>query len=432
MNLRNHVCWLLLLLLASTGLPGCGANPSAVNGTSSGLKAGQESQPRSENVAFEEAFHEWRSLVGQLHQLDIDYKTATESNRSKLEKRYEQLVREGTRLQQNAVDAAVFAYVKYPEENEELANFLVAIAHLLVQTEEYEEAVRLTQTLTKAGINGQGIANAGGLAAFFVGEFEIAEELFQAADKNRELNKEGRTNLARIDYYKEAWAREKKLRTAERMAGDLPRVLLRTTQGEIELELFENEAPNTVANFIFLVDRKFYDGLEFYDVVAGYMAQAGCPNGDGTGGPGYTIPCECYQPNHRLHFRGSLSMAHEGPNTGGSQFRLLFVPTQGLDGKHTVFGRIARGIEVLAKLQRRRPLDPTTREVNPFRAAELPKADKILEAKVIRKRNHDYVPLVIPLPNVQQPAAPTEPAGTPEDQTASEGQTEDSATSEAK
>ena len=144
--------------------------------------------------------------------------------------------------------------------------------------------------------------------------------------------------------------------------------------------LFENEAPNTVLNFITLVDKGFYNGLKFHRVLPGFMAQGGDPKGDGSGGPGYTIPCECYQPNHRLHFRGSLSMAHTTErDTGGSQFFLTFVPTKHLDGKHTVFGRVISGFDVLAKLKRRNPDDQT---VGP--------ADTIIEAKVTRKRPHPY------------------------------------------
>ena len=180
-----------------------------------------------------------------------------------------------------------------------------------------------------------------------------------------------------IDDTKAGWAKEKKIREAEAKADDLPRVLLKTSAGDMEIELFENEAPNTVLNFITLVDKGFYNGLKFHRVLPGFMAQGGDPKGDGTGGPGYTIPCECYRPDHRLHFRGTLSMAHAGRDTGGSQFFLTFVPTKHLDGKHTVFGRVISGFDVLAKLKRRNPEDQTVGA-----------ADTIIEAKVTRKRQH--------------------------------------------
>ncbi len=94
-----------------------------------------------------------------------------------------------------------------------------------------------------------------------------------------------------------------------------------------------------MGNFISLVDSGFYDGLTFHRVLKGFMAQGGCPKGDGTGDPGYSIYCEVNQENARKHFRGSLSMANAGKDTGGSQFFLTFLPTPNLNGKHTVFRR---------------------------------------------------------------------------------------------
>jgi cyclophilin family peptidyl-prolyl cis-trans isomerase len=103
------------------------------------------------------------------------------------------------------------------------------------------------------------------------------------------------------------------------------------------------------------------------------MAQGGDPTGTGTGGPGYSIPCECYEPNARAHFRGSLSMAHAGRNTGGSQFFITFVPTFFLNGRHTVFGRVVEGMDVLSDINR---IDPEKEsDVAP---------DKIIEAKILR------------------------------------------------
>ena len=116
-----------------------------------------------------------------------------------------------------------------------------------------------------------------------------------------------------------------------------------TEAGLIELALFEEDAPNTVANFVKLVNDGFYDGLTFHRVIDGFMAQGGCPNSregskgmPGTGGPGYTIDCEI---NARKHVSGSLSMAHAGKNTGGSQFFIVHQPQPHLDGVHTVFGQ---------------------------------------------------------------------------------------------
>ena len=112
-----------------------------------------------------------------------------------------------------------------------------------------------------------------------------------------------------------------------------------TSKGDIWLKLFPDEAPNTVANFAHLANTGFYNDLIFHRVIPGFMAQGGCPTGTGTGGPDWAIACETAT-NTSLHRRGTLSMAHAGPNTGGSQFFITFVPTPHLDGVHTVFGAI--------------------------------------------------------------------------------------------
>lgn len=111
---------------------------------------------------------------------------------------------------------------------------------------------------------------------------------------------------------------------------------------EVVIDLFENDAPNTVANFEKLAKEGFYNGLSFHRVIPGFVAQGGCPQGTGTGGPGYNIDCEI---NPNKHERGSLAMAHAGRNTGGSQFYICYQPQPHLDGQHTVFGKVVSGME---------------------------------------------------------------------------------------
>ncbi|MBJ7363478.1 MAG: Peptidyl-prolyl cis-trans isomerase [Cyanobacteriota bacterium] len=122
----------------------------------------------------------------------------------------------------------------------------------------------------------------------------------------------------------------------------MTKALMETDAGQLEIELFDTDAPQTVANFVKLVNDGYYDGLAFHRVIDGFMAQGGCPNSRegakgvaGTGGPGYTINCEI---NSNKHQAGSLSMAHAGKNTGGSQFFLCHGAQPHLDGVHTVFG----------------------------------------------------------------------------------------------
>ncbi|MCC6223787.1 MAG: peptidylprolyl isomerase [Thermoleophilia bacterium] len=139
---------------------------------------------------------------------------------------------------------------------------------------------------------------------------------------------------------------------------------LHTSMGAIELELFDEDAPKTVANFLELAGKGYYNGLVFHRVIPDFMIQGGCPRGDGTGGPGYEFEDE--QSRHPVA-RGALAMANRGPNTNGSQF---FVVTADacpwLDGKHTVFGRVTAGLDVVDAISgvprdgRDRPLEPVT------------------------------------------------------------------------
>ena len=127
-------------------------------------------------------------------------------------------------------------------------------------------------------------------------------------------------------------------------------VLMETDRGNIVLDLFPDEAPGTVANFAKLAESGFYDGLTFHRVIPNFVIQGGCPKGDGTGGPGYTIRCETEGNPHR-HQRGSLSMAHAGKDTGGSQFFICHSPQPHLDGVHTVFGQVREGLAVVDSIR---------------------------------------------------------------------------------
>lgn len=124
------------------------------------------------------------------------------------------------------------------------------------------------------------------------------------------------------------------------------KITMSTSKGDIKITLFPDEAPVTVTSFLHLITRGFYDGLSFHRVIANFMIQGGCPTGTGTGGPGYQFECEC-KPNRRHDKAGILSMANAGPNTNGSQFFITHGPTPHLDGKHTVFGEVTEGQEVV-------------------------------------------------------------------------------------
>lgn len=138
-------------------------------------------------------------------------------------------------------------------------------------------------------------------------------------------------------------------------AGDLPylcstmkKAIIHTEKGDMKVEFYENDAPNTVKNFCDLAQKGFYDGLTFHRVIPDFVIQGGCPNGSGTGGPGYKIKCELTGEN-QYHDRGVLSMAHAGRDTGGSQFFICHSRknTAHLDRNHTCFGKVVEGLDVI-------------------------------------------------------------------------------------
>jgi cyclophilin family peptidyl-prolyl cis-trans isomerase len=275
------------------------------------------------------------------------------------------------------------AYAEAPGKDPYLTQFLLRMASDYVAQDRYEPAWEICETLMRFDVPHDSLYDIAGAAAYATHRFDLAQEYLKRAESLGVLQR-GKDYLADMETVGQLWDEEQKLRAQEAEADDLPRVRLSTNKGDIVLELFENEAPETVGNFISLVQRGFYDGLVFHRVLPGFVAQAGCPLGDGTGGPGYFIYCESPRKDHRNHFRGSLSMAKGAQrDTGGSQFFLAFRPIAHLNGVHTVFGRVIEGMEVLAELQRRDPDHPEQTAVTP---------DRILSATVLRKRDHVYEP----------------------------------------
>ena len=133
---------------------------------------------------------------------------------------------------------------------------------------------------------------------------------------------------------------------------NMSKVKISTDKGDMIAELYDNETPIAANNFLKLIGQKFYDGLKFHRVIPNFMIQGGCPNGTGTGGPGYQIQCEVNAPK-QFHDRGVLSMAHAGRNTGGSQFFICH-NRQGvahLDGNHTCFGKVIEGLDVIDEIR---------------------------------------------------------------------------------
>ncbi len=330
---------------------------------------------------FQKVFDDWKTILKDLRALKLRYQSADEAGKKTIEEQWTALVTKGNVTLGTLQEAGLKAFAEAPNEDPQLTRFLVKLASDASDRDEYEAARQISDVLIKNNCDDKQIYGPASLASYALHDFDKAAEYLKPATEAGAapaVYSQWNVNLAQ---YKTWWEEEQKIREAEAAKDDLPRVKITTTKGEIVVELFENEAPDTVGNFISLVEKGFYNDTVFHRVLKNFMAQGGDPEGTGSGGPGYNIYCECEKAEARRHFRGSLSMAHAGKNTGGSQFFLTFLPTAHLNGKHTCFGRVIEGMDVLARLQRIEP-----------GAENSPAPDKIVKAEVIRKRDHAYGP----------------------------------------
>lgn len=345
-----------------------------------------DSEPAVASAAvkdYETKLNEWKAVLKDLRALKIRYQTAPESETAEIQQKWNELVAKGEMLLPEVRQAATAAYAAAPNVDLTLARLLAKFLADDIDRDDFESAAQLAQVLIDNQCELSEIHQSAGTAFFATNQFEKAAEQFAKAKQTGSLTHDlAKKFEGSLTEYKALWAKEQEIRKQEAEKNDLPRVKLTTSKGDIVIELFENEAPETVGNFVNLVEKGFYNGLSFHRVLTNFMAQGGCPIGNGSGDPGYKIYCECYKDNARQHFRGTLSMAHAGRDTGGSQFFLTFVPTSHLNGRHTVFGRVIEGFDVLSRLQRIDPQSPSAK----------PNPDKIVKAEVIRKRDHKYEP----------------------------------------
>jgi peptidylprolyl isomerase len=231
-------------------------------------------------------------------------------------------------------------------------------------------------------------------SAFVDGEFDEVLTYYRTfVEENgpEKLDDVDKKLAAYLEILPDRWEEELRAREADAAADDLPRVLLETTAGPVVLELFENSAPNTVANFIRLVEDGFYDGLDFHQVIDNMLAMTGDPAGNGSGTSGRFIRDEHDRPGSRRIFRGSLVMAKVpanesgdfAPDSASSQFLIAMMPMVPKDDAQTVFGRVIEGMDIVSSFRR---VDPSKKKEGQI---ALP-PDRIESATVIRKRDHEY------------------------------------------
>ncbi|HYO25267.1 MAG TPA: peptidylprolyl isomerase, partial [Lacipirellulaceae bacterium] len=379
------------------------------DGASAGDAAATPAPPpeaAAANQEFEAQVDAWNALVERLKPLQQQRDAASGAARAELETQIADMRRQTNETVDKIAEAGLRAYAAAPMAFPRVTSTLLAIAqfHVIGDAhgdggDQYERALKICKGLIDAGAGEKWpvLYVLAGASAYNTGELDLAQQYLDKAESAGQfanvspprgdeppavkLLQDARQAMENLPIHRKHWDAERAIREAEAQADDLPRVKFTTNKGEIVIELFENEAPQSVANFITLVKQGYYNGVTFHRVLPLFMAQGGDPKGTGSGGPGYNIRDEQRAPKARRHFRGSLSMANTGqPNTGGSQFFLTFVPTSYLDGRHAVFGRVIQGMDVAASLKRR----------DPQAAGTKPTPDRILKAEVLRDRGHAY------------------------------------------
>jgi cyclophilin family peptidyl-prolyl cis-trans isomerase len=258
-----------------------------------------------------------------------------------------------------------------------------------------EKAWQISNRLTELTPDDQERKIAAARAALLTNRFGEAKRLMEGTNVVQSGFSEEEMTLYRgIDTLIEIYQHEAEIRESEELADDLPRVELETTQGKIVIELFENQAPETVGNFISLVEGGFYQDIFFHRVVKNKLsqavAQAGVYSAQGVHNAGYAIYDEFDNEDARTHLRGTVSMANVVgvPNSGSAQFFITYVPIPQVDGHHTAFGRVISDMQVVDSLTATATIDDEGKPV----PIESIVPDHIISARVLRKRDHAYKP----------------------------------------
>jgi cyclophilin family peptidyl-prolyl cis-trans isomerase len=342
-----------------------------------------------ESPGFREATQTFRDFAHRLVELEIRFHNsdATEEKNRFREQWYE-LREQGFDLYQNMLDEALAEYLLDPAGKRSLAGILFGALKRNAESDIYEGMLPIALALQENDYPAPELNGLLALCCLANNEFELARAPLKKLLAGG-TPPEGLVEIYdNLDELAAAWQDELARRKRDAEGEPLPLARISTTKGTFVIELFENDAPQAVANFISLVERGFYRYSPFFMVLSNLMAQTGCPNADGSGGPGYFIPQESQELTPRRIFRGSVTLAllPDMPDSGGSQFMITFLPISLLEKQSRVFGRVISGMPNVAKLNR---IDPGEKKEE----GEPPTVpDEIITVEILRKRDHDYEP----------------------------------------
>ena len=400
-NLSLICCAALSLLTANSfglcPLFPCGAGaafaqaPSAPPSAPQAGGQGESAELELAQCEYDQAVAELRRLTKQAFLARLSYETGTRAESENHRKSWEQSVADGERQRTVLEEAAVRLGTLSKNPSPELLQLLSQMHLTYVRAGRWHRAEKFAVLLRGPLAKDETFLSRDAISA-------VSKNDFEAAAKFREnyghlvsdLPEEQKLLYLQLPELIQKYEREKKFLEKDASGEPLPRVVFKTTKGRIEVELFEDQAPDTVSNFIYLVEQGFYNEINFHRVIHGFMAQAGGFNTSKMPkDPGYAIYDEYGLQDSREHFQGYLSMANASvPRSASSQFFINFVPTPHLDGRHTVFGRVIEGFDAMESITRTDYKDEEGQQ------KEIPdvQPDYIISAEVIRKRSHEYTP----------------------------------------
>ncbi len=340
---------------------------------------------------FDTKVETWRETIKQIRKIHFEYVAASnEDEARKLRKKWVQLRVIGRQQLDDLAQSATTLFDQLDNPPRDLLAFIHRIQSKLLFDGSPLRAYDIGHMILKKMPNDKESLMITAKAAIRLNHFEEAEQMAESLGvaMQRGLDRVDTSLFSKIDDLKTSFQRELEFRTAEAEADDLPRVRLVTNKGEIIVELFENEAPTAVGNFLALVEQEKYNGMLFNRIIKDILALTGQFYKDGGFAPViYTIKDECGREDARSHFRGSLSMAKtEEANSGYIQFFICERALPHLDGEHTVFGRIISGKDVFESLS----ISHFTTDENEEEKLPNVVLDYIISAEVIRKRDHEY------------------------------------------
>ncbi len=412
-KIAGHLVILVLSIQIITGSPAVAQpateNPAATETATERTEESEASVPGTEEEAeFERLLAEWQA---QREEVQTQLATIEELPLEELpleERRafMQRTSKEGDQAFLRLLSAAETAYKRNPD-NKKIESYLLLVAYKGLENDQLEEAARVSILLLKHGYDPKVLAQIAGRASLELGHVDDAVKyLTLARESGVDLSQIGTKYLDNIEMIRGPIDRENELRSAEALDDDLPRVLLETTRGDIVIELFENEVPNAVANFIFLVEQNFYNDMAFCHVRPEFFSATGCPNDNATGTAGYTIFSEpmhnllsqpdmlanaeqldasdIYGGHQRNHLRGTVSMIAVRPGVFSSQFMIChrYSTMTQVDSSQVAVGRVIEGMNVATRLM----------AISPRLAPKNSETDRLIKATVIRKRDHAYRP----------------------------------------